>query len=597
MDELDLTNAAALVGLRTSEIGVAVLDHDSVIVDVNDRWRLFSADSDRNLDASYSVGARFLDTCDRLDVGHPTTAAAIRAALAGNLDATAVVDVSWRPPDHDRWCDITVSARINEAGEPFGVTLTLTDPRGHDLARPNVEPLSDIDEGEAWAMVESSPDGMILADENGVIALVNSQIEKLFGYDRANLLGLTIEVLIPERNRQIHTAHRTRYRAKPKARAMGTDLDLYGRRQNGTEFPVEVSLSPVTTTRGLRVVATVRDVTDKTAAQAYSHAVLHTIDAAHEGVFMFTADTLEFQYVNRGAESQLGYTREELLTMSPLHIAPDLSEASLGQLLEPLLDGQTDSVTFDTTHRRKNGTDIPVEIILEYPPPHAPGQPRMFVALVRNITDRVEAETAIRNNETALRLLEDRERLARDLHDVVIQRLFAAGIGLQAIHSQVQDKRAAQRVADTVAQMDRTIAELRSAIFEISTPTNQSTTAKVDKIIDQAALQLPARPSLSIDGNPELIPAGVVEQLLPTLTEALSNVARHAQAANVEVALRVGPELVTLTVTDDGVGVDPSAPRGNGLDNLQTRAQQVDGTLTINPGSQGGTTLNWTAPI
>ncbi len=461
---------------------------------------------------------------------------------------------------------------------------------------PQLQPLADLDEAVTWAMVESSPDGMLLADEAGLLVLVNTQIETLFGYDRGELLGLPVERLIPERHRSAHTLHRTRYGTAPGPRAMGGELALMGRRQDGTEFPVEVSLSPITTRQGQLVVATVRDITDRLALLAPGHAVLEMIGATHDGVFMFDAQSLRFTYVNHGAELQLGYTGDELLAMSPLHITPDYDEAQLRALLGPLLSGEIDSSTFTTTHRRKDGRNVAVEITLDYPPPVDPRHRRVVVALVRDITDRLASEDGLRRNELRLRVLHDRERLARDMHDIVIQRLFAAGMGLQAVVGSIDDPHVVQRVSDTVDELDRTIADLRVAIFQLTNVTTASVADQINKIIEHAANHLAFAPTIDFDGDVEAIHPALLEQLIPALTEALSNVARHAKAATVAIALRVDRETISLIVADDGIGIDPNGRRGNGLDNMNSRARQVGGSITVDSQPDHGTTLTWVTP-
>ncbi|MEM9608366.1 MAG: PAS domain S-box protein [Actinomycetota bacterium] len=458
-----------------------------------------------------------------------------------------------------------------------------------------LRPLSELSEAEVWAMVDGSPDGMVLVDELGVVLFVNSQMESMFGYDRGDLLGQPIEALLPERYRQIHAAHRTRYRADPTTRAMGSGLDLVARCANGDEFPVEISLSPIATDDGLRVVATVRDITDRLATEAQIHAVLRTIDAAHDAVFMFDPETLRFQYVNQGAVNQLGYRSEELLAMTPLHIKPDYTDHAFRELLAPLLAGDITSHTFTTTHRRKDGSDVPVEITIDYPSPAQPGQPRLLVALVRDITRRLRTEQATQAQQAKLQVLEDRERLARDLHDVVIQRLFAAGMGLQAVQALATDPALAERLAETVQQMDQTIDELRAAIFKLTT-TPSAAELHVQQRIDHAAIGLGHQPLLRIGGDLDSIAQPVLEELLPTLSEALSNVARHARATETDVSIDVGTDSVVLTVTDNGIGLDPAAPRGNGLTNLEARADLLGGAASITSTADRGTTLTWTAP-
>ncbi len=466
-----------------------------------------------------------------------------------------------------------------------------------DITDPELRPLSGLGDAEAWAMVESSPDGMILADQNGVMLLVNRQIEVLFGFDRGELLGREVEKLLPERFRSKHTAHRTRYRAKPVVRAMGSGLDLWATRKDGTEFPVEVSLSPLTTRQGLRVVATIRDIHKRVASEAHNYAVLHAIDRVHDGVFMFDAESLRFEYVNQGAVDQLGYSRSELLEMSPLHIKPLFTEAGFREVLETLVRGEVESQVVTTVHRRKDGFDIPVEIILEYPPPPpGPDQRRMVVALVRDVTDRLAADEAVRAKERTQGRLEDRERLARDLHDLVIQQLFASGMGLQSVHRLIKNEAAAKRVMDTVDQLDQTIAQLRASIFNLTAPLPGTPESQIGAVVSHAASQLGFEPELDIDDAAGIVAGPILDHLLPTLTEALSNVVRHASASRVSVSVRRVPTGLELHVVDNGVGFDPETPRGNGLANLAARAHELGGTVTITSAHDGsGTTLRWTA--
>ncbi|HSF02482.1 MAG TPA: PAS domain S-box protein, partial [Solirubrobacterales bacterium] len=112
-------------------------------------------------------------------------------------------------------------------------------------------------------LLESAPDAMVIADREGRIVLVNGEAERLFGYTRADLLAQPIELLIPERFREAHVRHRAGYASQPRVRQMGVGLELYGRRKDGTEFRVEISLSPMETEDGLWITSAIRDVTDR----------------------------------------------------------------------------------------------------------------------------------------------------------------------------------------------------------------------------------------------------------------------------------------------------------------------------------------------
>jgi two-component system, sensor histidine kinase PdtaS len=136
--------------------------------------------------------------------------------------------------------------------------------------------LPDWDDAELFrALVEAAPDATVIVDPSGNITLVNSQTERVFGYPRDELVGRPVEVLLPEQMRDKHQAHRSRYASDPKVRPMGVGLELLGRRRDGTEFPVEISLSPLKTDAGELFLAAIRDITDRKRADEKVRASLH----------------------------------------------------------------------------------------------------------------------------------------------------------------------------------------------------------------------------------------------------------------------------------------------------------------------------------
>ncbi len=276
------------------------------------------------------------------------------------------------------------------------------------LTRGETRPLSDFGENHVWDIAEYAPDGMILVDENGQILFVNRQIEAMFCYDRGELLGKSVDELLPDRLRTVHSAHRTRYRVEPTTRSMGVGMELRACRKNGSEFPVEVSLGPVTEPdAGVAVIASVRDITDRVVARAHALRINSAIDATGDGIFIFSAETYRFLYVNQGGIEQSGYETAELLTMTPLHLAPEFTKKTLKAMLRPLLEGETRRIPFRTILRPKDGADISIDVVLDVPHPGEPAGERFVVAVVRDVTEQVAAEQRLRDSESTFHTLFD----------------------------------------------------------------------------------------------------------------------------------------------------------------------------------------------
>ena len=204
-----------------------------------------------------------------------------------------------------------------------------------------------------------------------------------------------------------------------------------------------------------------------------------------------------------------------------------------------------------------------------------------------------------RQDAERLAIFTDRDRIARDLHDLVIQRLYATGMSLQGAMPLLTRPEAATRVSSAVDALDETIREIRSAIFSLQSrgdAKHHGLRARVLEVVDEMTAALGFAPSLRLVGPlDEAVPADAGEQMLSALREALSNAARHAAAGRVDVTVEVGDELI-LRVRDDGTGMGQSTRR-SGLANLAERAADLGGKLMIGPAEGGGTQLDWRVPV
>ena len=761
----------------------------------------------------------------------------------------------------------------------------------------DARPLTDVGDGAglAWAMVDASPDALVVVDGDGQIELVNHQTEVLFGYDRGELLGRPVEILLPGELEAVHRAHRTRYRAAPEVRSMGSGLDLLGRRRDGTEFPVEVSLSPLLQDGQQRVIAAVRDVSERRTGETAARRIRQGIDSILDGVYMFTPDTMRFVYVNEGATIQTGYTAEALLgEMTPLMFVPDFTADQFAELLQPLLDDSSPSIQFETTLRPSSGQDFPVEVVMDFPGvntgaqrvlvcvvrdisvrreaedkaeiiqhsidavsdavfvcdentleflhvnrgavdlhgytrdelldgmtpatlapnlrpedvqaalarlttapgesallvadgvsrsgeivpvevsinwplPAREGAPRPVVAVVRDISDRVAADAArrrqealtvglseirlamlegasraeglklvcesavatldaevamivtptghgdelaveaavnladevraglsfsttkgvagevfttgqaqftgaedprlsptnrsiveerragsiieaplhgaegvvgvfivvrgidsdpldtedlkmiehfasqtvlavevaaLRQSQAQLELMEDRDRMGRDLHDHVIGRLFATGMSLQAATTRLDDAASLERVVGAVNEIDEAIKDIRTAIYGVRSQPEWGKGIR-GEILALAAEQneiLGFEPTVSLEGPIDDLPAPIAEGVRAAIREALTNIAKHAAATSVTIAVTATQAGVEVEIVDNGVGFSAndratsSELTNNGLRNITERAKALSGHATVRSHPGEGATITWTVP-
>ena len=286
----------------------------------------------------------------------------------------------------------------------------------------------------SWSLLNAAPDGVVVASEAGEIVFVSDQAATLLGYEPTDLIGQSVDVLLPEALRSIHRAHRTRYRAEPTPRAMGAGLLLRARRSDGSEFPVEISLKPLLRDGHLFVVAAVRDVTDRVATEEHLHRVLLTLDASDDGVFIFDAVSLRYSYVNEGAVRLVGYHPRRVDDDDAVASQPRRLRAGLPGV-HRVVEGQPGPA--DGCVRRACSTRTAARSRSRRPTASAQtgdGGSRWIIALARDISARLATDAELQRSHEALHAAErvvaiadDRERIARDLHDKVIQRLFAAG--------------------------------------------------------------------------------------------------------------------------------------------------------------------------
>jgi signal transduction histidine kinase len=233
--------------------------------------------------------------------------------------------------------------------------------------------------------------------------------------------------------------------------------------------------------------------------------------------------------------------------------------------------------------------------------PHRAPFPPSTVPPLASFAEQALLALRLGEKNRALRQLDvfsDRDRIARDLHDHVIQRLFATGLGLQGTLRRCTDPEVRERVARAVEDLDVTVREIRTAIFDLHTAGEDS--GGLRRQLLDAAIEAGGgsgvRPVVRIAGAVDtLVLPDIGQHAVAVVREAVSNAVRHGRATDVTVTIEAGPELL-VDVVDNGTGIDPGAAR-SGLRNLAERAQTLGGQLVVESRHEGGTRLSWRVPL
>ncbi len=246
------------------------------------------------------------------------------------------------------------------------------------------------------AVVQSMADAVLTIDSNGLINSFNLAAERTFGYSPSEVIGKNVNMLMPEPYHSEHDDYVGRYLQTGEARVIGIGREVVGQRKDGSVFPMALSVTEMAIEGKRQFVGICKDITDhKKAEEIYSRFGRILEDSFNE-IFLFETDTLKFTQVNRGARQNLGYTIDELRSLTPVDIKPEFTREQFEAMIQPLRDGTKPHLLFETIHQRKNGTDYPAEIHLQLSKQETPPQ---FLAIIQDITERKNAEKAIRIRE------------------------------------------------------------------------------------------------------------------------------------------------------------------------------------------------------
>ncbi len=325
----------------------------------------------------------------------------------------------------------------------------------------------------------------------------------------------------------------------------------------------------------------------------------HAVELAPDGVLIVDHDG-QIIYANRSISSLVG--ADDLVDRNVDELVPDRVRGSHAEMRRGYSANPAQrpmGVGLELGLRRRDGTIVPVEISLS---PFEHGASFVIVA-IRDISDRLESQHRLNVAHEQLALVGERERIGRDLHDIVLQHLYGMGLSAQAIAARAaaqSDTDTATRLEAVVDDVDRIISEVRTIVFTLGPGGRRGALGQeLADVVAQASRVLGFTPSLRVEGPVDSVLSNEVRtEMVASMREALGNVARHAKATQAGVVVEIIEDQVVMTVTDNGIGppTDLQAVRsGHGLNNLMSRASAFGGTCDLYPGESSGAVLRWAA--
>ncbi|HEX2990312.1 MAG TPA: PAS domain S-box protein, partial [Anaerolineales bacterium] len=474
-------------------------------------------------------------------------------------------------------------------------------------------------EATSRLILESMPDAIVITDREGRIVHANTQVETLFGYTPNEVLGKSVEMLIPERFRNRHLKNRDMYSGQRTRRIMGLGFDLFGQRKDESEFPVDVMLSPIDNNTSWDVMVSIRDNTKQREAQEalrVNEEKLRTLFEILPVGISFLGKEGRIVDMNPALTEILGMSKEDLLQgafKARRYIRSDGMPMSPKEFASRRAIAENKTIyNVETGIVQPNG-EIKWTSVNAAPVQVADVE---VVVVTIDITDRKQSEEAIHRHRESLKLLsrrlvevqeDERHAIARELHDRVGQNLAALTLNLNILRSQLTKEtleKVGTRLNDSVTLVKDVLAITRSVMADLrpNVLDDYGLDAALNEYADrysqrfgiQVVNSMPATPTPRLD-------PGIEMTLLRIAQEALTNIARHAQASQASMTLAIDDDAAHLVIEDNGIGIlswqKVNQPGSHGIRIMRERAEAFGGDLKVHSAYKNGTKIEVKIPF
>jgi PAS domain S-box-containing protein len=492
------------------------------------------------------------------------------------------------------------------------------------------------DKGIFKILSDAVSEGIVIVDANRNIVSTNISADTMFGYNKHELIGKSLNTLIPQNYQSNHDAYFKAFYKNSEKRKMGHDRDVFGLHKEGHQFPVEIGLNPFTVFDKTYIMALIIDATERKQVEQERNYLSKIFDDSLNEIYVFDSVSLKFINANYGAQKNLGYSLDELKEMTLVDIKPEFSEKKIRKLTEPLIKKSKDKIEFEAIHKRKDGTTYPVYVNLEL---SVLGIREVFVAIVlditeqRNYTQKLEKTVALRTKQLKASLEQEKNlnelktkflslvshEFKTPLSTILTSCVLLSKYSLEA-HQDKREKHI-KMITDKVNYLNNILDKFLSIEkLEAGRINYKFTTFRLSKLINEVVYNANM---LLKEGQqikyPEKIEDISLVQDEKSLELALSNLVHNAikySSENTVVYLNVEQDesKTTFEITDSGIGIPEKDQKnifhryfraenvlitqgtGIGLNIAKSHIENLGGTITFKSQENKGSTFILTIP-